>query len=107
MKMSAQQALPCFGLLLAAAQKVIDAAGNLIAQVPEGWRPIDTAPKELGKRILGLKDCGEGTLTSISIVFRLNDGEWHLDGCAPSTAEGLGYRVTHWMPLPAAPEVKK
>ena len=76
------------------------------AQVPE-WQPIDTAPKELGKRILGLKDCGEGTLTSISIVFWLNDGEWHLDDCASRTAKGLGYRVTHWMPLPAAPEGKK
>ena len=70
------------------------------------WQPIETAPKELGKRILGLKDCGEGTLTSISIVFWLNDGEWHINDCAPRTAEGFGYRVTHWMPLPAAPEVK-
>ena len=75
-------------------------------QVPE-WQPIETAPKELGKRILGLKDCGEGTLTSISIVFWLNDGEWHINDCAPRTAEGFGYRVTHWMPLPAAPEVKQ
>ena len=75
------------------------------AQVPE-WQPIETAPKELGKRILGLKDCGEGTLTSISIVFWLNDGEWYINDCAPRTAEGFGYRVTHWMPLPAAPEVK-
>ena len=75
------------------------------AQVPE-WQPIETAPKELGKRILGLKDCGEGTLTSISIVFWLNDGEWHIRDCAARTAEGLGYRVTHWMPLPAEPEVK-
>ena len=80
---------------------------NEIAASREGWRPIDTAPKELGKRILCLKDCGEGTLTSISIVFWLNDGEWHLDDCASGTAEGLGYRVTHWMPLPAAPEVKQ
>ena len=70
------------------------------------WQPIETAPKELGKRILGLKDCGEGTLTSISIVFWLNDGEWHINDCAPRTAEGFGYRVTHWMPLPAEPEVK-
>ena len=70
------------------------------------WQPIETAPKELGKRILGLKDCGEGTLTSISIVFWLNDGEWHLDDCATRTAKELGYRVTHWMPLPAMPEVK-
>ena len=71
------------------------------------WQPIETAPKELGKRILGLKDCGEGTLTSISIVFWLNDGEWHINDCAPRTAEGFGYRVTHWMPLPAEPEVKQ
>lgn len=75
------------------------------AQVSE-WQPIETAPKELGKRILGLKDCGEGTLTSISIVFWLNDGEWYLYDHASGTAEGFGYRVTHWMPLPAAPEVK-
>ena len=71
------------------------------------WQPIETAPKELGKRILGLKDCGEGTLTSISIMFWLNDGEWHLNDCATRTAEGFGYRVTHWMPLPAEPEVKQ
>ena len=70
------------------------------------WQPIETAPRELGKRIIGLKDCGEGTLTSISIVFWLNDGEWHLGDRALGTAEGLGYRVTHWMPLPAEPEVK-
>ena len=71
------------------------------------WQPIETAPKELGKRILGLKDCGGGTLTSISVVFWLNDGEWHLNDCATRTAEGFGYRVTHWMPLPAEPEVKQ
>ena len=71
------------------------------------WQPIETAPKELGKRILGLKDCGEGTLTSISIVFRLSDGEWYINEYASRTAEGLGYRVTHWMPLPAEPEVKQ
>ena len=76
------------------------------AQVSE-WQPIETAPKELGKRILGLKDCGEGTLTSISIVFRLSDGEWYINEYASRTAEGLGYRVTHWMPLPAEPEVKQ
>ena len=86
------------------AYEIWKAAWNRRAEAQ--WQPIETAPKELGKRILGLKDCGEGTLTSISIVFWLNDGEWHLGDRALGTAEGLGYRVTHWMPLPAAPEVK-
>ena len=85
--------------------KVWQAAWNRRAEAQ--WQPIETAPRELGKRILCLKDCGEGTLTSISIVFWLNDGEWHLDDCASRTAEGFGYRVTHWMPLPAEPEGKK
>ena len=82
------------------AYEIWKAAWNRRAEAQ--WQPIETAPKELGKRILGLKDCGEGTLTSISIMFWLNDGGWHLNDCATRTAEGFGYRVTHWMPLPAA-----
>ena len=87
------------------AYEIWKAAWNRRAEAQ--WQPIETAPKELGKRILGLKDCGEGTLTSISIVFWLNDGEWYLNDRASGTAEGFGYRVTHWMPLPAEPEVKQ
>lgn len=69
--------------------------------VPQ-WQPIETAPKLAGGRVLILKDCGPGTLSSMSIAFWLDDDRWHLTE-STRTAESYGYRVTHWMPLPAAP----
>lgn len=69
--------------------------------VPQ-WQPIETAPKLAGGRVLILKDCGPGTLSSMSIAFWLDDDRWHLTE-STGTAESYGYRVTHWMPLPAAP----
>ena len=33
------------------------------------WQPIETCPKEDGKRYLITKDCGPNTLPSVSIAF--------------------------------------
>ncbi len=61
---------------------------------PEGWRPIETAPKD-GTKIVGMNARGE--------VFRVwwflfEEGhDWQDDWDSEQ-------RPTHWMPLPAAPQ---
>jgi hypothetical protein len=65
------------------------------------WQPIETAPKIDGDRLLVVKDCGHGTLPSQSIAYWIS-GEWHIDS-AHRTLDALGYRATHWMPLPKPP----
>ena len=71
------------------------------------WQPIETAPKPgrgeegFGRRVLLLTDCGECTLQSCRIGWWLD--EWVSDGLArPIVA--MGYRVTHWTPLPEPPK---
>lgn len=68
------------------------------------WQPIETCPKENGKRYLITKDCGPNTLPSVSIVFGI-DGQsgWIYSDASVKTIEDHGYRATHWMPLPALP----
>lgn len=68
------------------------------------WQPIETCPKENGKRYLIAKDCGPNTLPSVSIVFGI-DGQsgWIYSDASVKTIEDHGYRATHWMPLPALP----
>jgi hypothetical protein len=65
------------------------------------WQPIETAPKIDGERFLAMKDCGNGTLPSHSILFWLKD-ELYIDS-TNRTVKSLGYRATHWMPLPSPP----
>lgn len=60
-----------------------------------GWRPIDTAPKDGQDVLLNY----EGRVPVVAAWFR---GGW-----APMDLEGehLPSIPTHWMPLPAPPEV--
>lgn len=68
------------------------------------WQPIDTCPMKNGKKYLITKDCGHGTLQSVSIAFRLDGIKgWIFNDDISATLEGYGYRATHWMPLPAMP----
>lgn len=72
------------------------------------WQPIETCPKENGKRYLITKDCGPNTLPSVSIAFGI-DGKsgWIFNDSSEKTIEDYGYRATHWMPLPAPPIKEK
>ena len=54
-----------------------------------------------GTRYLVARDCGNGTLKSISVGLLLG-GEWHISDDVRSFRD-MGYRITHWMPLPAPP----
>ena len=68
------------------------------------WQPIETCPMEHGRRYLVVKDCGDGTLPSISVAFRIDgESDWLFGDVSSRTLEGYGYRVTHWMPLPTPP----
>lgn len=67
-----------------------------------GWLPIETAPKDNAERILLCKDCGPGSLQSYSVGFFIKG--WHGAECrGMQTLDDIGYRVTHWMPLPDYP----
>ena len=71
------------------------------------WLQIETAPMPevgapgYGARVLLAVDCGDGTVKGVRVGWWDGSG-WEIDA---SYAKDLGYRVTHWMPLPAAPEV--
>ena len=69
------------------------------------WQPIATCPRIAGERVLVKRDCGEGSLASCSIAFAIDfpiekHNEWHAVDSS-ETLEDMGYRVTHWMPLPS------
>jgi hypothetical protein len=75
------------------------------------WQTIETAPMPkightgYGERILLAVDCGPGTLPSVRIGW-WSGHEWTSDTGFVSLPS-LGYRVTHWMPLPPAPQEGK
>ena len=60
----------------------------------QGWQPIETAP-ESGLQLCWVKRNESGE------VFIVDFGGYH--ACHPDRA---GIEITHWMPLPAAPDAK-
>ena len=57
------------------------------------WQPIETAPRGLHKEVLTYR--GPGLIAVAAYV----DGEW-------CVVDGFGIvNVTHWMPLPAPPDL--
>ena len=79
--------------------------------VVPGWLPIEQCKRENGKTYLLQKDCGDGTLPSITIGFSLDGTEEWFYGEGPiKSIEGYGYRVTHFQDMPgyaAAPANKE
>lgn len=75
--------------------------------VPEGWQPIETAPKDGTKVLLariGRNEAGKdlGIWWACKGFWSARWNNWN-DGCEPCGLAG----PTHWMPLPAAPEAPK
>ncbi|PPC95677.1 MAG: hypothetical protein CTY32_08335 [Methylotenera sp.] len=62
-------------------------------QIPDGWKPIETAKKEYGY-ILAF-EAGHGIKITWWDSKHDNVGGWR--------CHGHGWRPTHWMPLPPAP----
>lgn len=76
----------------------IETIRTALANAPQ-WLPIETAPKD-GTRIL-LWDEPFSYVPTIDRLGFIRCGYWQYElgfGCADRR------RVTHWMPLPAAPE---
>jgi hypothetical protein len=82
------------------------------AQDAEGWRPIETAPKD-GTVVLLYRPLAERTLDPVMTIRKTTANPRH---CWPATipegADGLNFTegscfATHWMPIPAAPRTEK
>jgi hypothetical protein len=71
-----------------------DAKIQIIGRGEQGWRTIESAPKD-GRKMLGL--IGEDEVGTIWWHRDAYEGEWWMDE-ADSEPE-----PTHWMPLPSAP----
>lgn len=68
-------------------------------QAPEGWQPIETAPKD-GTYILIMTVTGRNYVVAYDSTFSI---PWRV-----MFDVGISEFVpTHWMPLPAAPEYKE
>lgn len=66
-----------------------------------GWRPIATAPKD-GTEVLGTDGIGQRVIywMTNSIMY---DG-WFVPGDTKGHGDGLlGWKPTHWRPLPSLP----
>ena len=69
-------------------------AGLWLAHVDDGWKPIETAPKD-GTRILVCRN---------ELVEPVTVGYWSMVECRFVTPLTLDqHPATHWMPLPARP----
>ena len=65
--------------------------------IPEGWQPIETAPKEVSCLVVG--ESGNVWVAKYTYAGPRAGERWN--------ALGLGrlpFSPTHWMPLPAAPK---
>ena len=74
--------------------------------VPEGWQPIETAPKDGSVFLLGLPAIGA---LKDEAERRVYEGRWNDAQQAFTSVNGfilLGI-ATRWMPLPTAPEPTK
>lgn len=72
-----------------------------------GWRPIETAPKTKGSRILAWDGHEMLTLdyvgpSKIGIHDHITVGDWWVQ--VSDSGRSSVYYPTHWMPLPSAPE---
>ena len=84
--------------------KPYNAALKAALAEPQGWRPIETAPKDkvilLGLPLVGnIKERDR----------RVYEGRWHEEQSTWTSVNGflLLSVATHWMPLPPAPEEQK
>ena len=86
------------------ADEILSAPIAQTALQMDGWISVEDRLPEVrdGTRYLVARDCGNGTLKSTSVGFLLGD-EWYMSDDVRSFRD-MGYRVTHWMPLPAAPQ---
>lgn len=66
----------------------------------DGWKPIDSAPKD-GSIILAWSEDMDEVLAIVWAESR--GGSWRLAGCS-SLELGSWGQPTHWMPLPAPPD---
>ena len=66
------------------------------------WKSIDNNDLRLYERVLLVKDCGDGTIKSVSVGYLSHDS-WCLDYTSGS-ADKYGYRITHWDYLPELPK---
>ena len=80
-------------------KKLLDGLSQLTAREPQGWQPIETAPKD-GTWILAYGI--DGSLQRVSWGQTRNDG---LQWCTVHGWAHFRY-VTHWMPLPSPPIIR-
>lgn len=85
-------------------QEYVDRCARYAEEVMElrekhQWIPVTERLPAVGERVLAVRDglsVGEAYLSESGVWRRYYGALWVLLGCAP---------VTHWMPLPDAPEV--
>ncbi len=67
------------------------------------WRTIDTAPQD-GSRILGFGSMDTTDQSIATIRWNRTYGVWNCDPNEASEYDPEPCNVTHWMPLPEAPQ---
>ena len=84
----------------------LDAFLLSVSPQPEGWQPIETAPKD-GTSVLIVMERGGRRFVGEAHYLDRDDSDcgWWWAGEYPGSyhASMIGDPVTHWMPLPAAP----
>jgi|688.fasta_scaffold36485_15 hypothetical protein len=69
---------------------------------PEGWQPIETAPRD-GTAVMIYAPASDPAKWAVDLPAVVCTAAYHEDAgwCVCTVRE-----VTHWMPLPAAPEAR-
>ena len=107
---AAEEAHMPFGDMDIALRMAILSAPSAPATVQgDGWLPIETAPSD-GRIALVYRPLARNSKDDPVAVKRLIGGNRHCwestvpDGAAPTNPTDGACHVTHWMPIPAAPE---
>ena len=66
------------------------------SEIPEGWQPVETAPKDGTQLLLAGEFDGPGDWRIKMGYWAAYENDWHLFGGS--------WQPTRWMPLPAAPK---
>lgn len=88
--------------IVALEDAAFEAGKDAAPSAPEGWQPIETAPRDRTAIILALK----GARVTVGHWLDNSKTQWPWQGWSTDAGPMIEAKVTHWRPLPSPPGEK-